>query len=383
MEELMPHIESILAQAGLNRSDPTGAISTPIYQTSTFRHPSLGTSTGFDYTRSSNPTRLALEEMIASLENGSRAFAFASGMAALTAVLTLFKQGDHFVVSDDLYGGTYRLFEEVFSRFGITAGYVDCSDPALVEQAIRPETRAILVETPTNPLMKIADLAAISSIAQRKGILHIVDNTFMTPFCQRPLELGADIVVHSGTKFLSGHNDVVCGFAIAKTLELAERIGFIQNATGAILSPSDSWLVIRGLKTLALRIDRSQQNAAAIAAWLKNHPSVEKVFYPGLPEHKGFETQQRQASGAGSMISFTVKDQDLVETVINSVKLISFAESLGGCETLITYPAVQTHGAIPADIRRKTGVTDNLLRLSIGIEHVDDLIADLDTALRR
>jgi cystathionine beta-lyase/cystathionine gamma-synthase len=377
----MSKIESLLAQAGLNRNDPTGALSTPIYQTSTFRHPAIGQSTGFDYSRSSNPTRLILEQTIAALEQGDRGFAFASGMAALTAVLTLFKPGEHFIVSDDLYGGTYRLFEEIFSRFGITTSYVDCSDTAKIEEALRPETKAVLIETPTNPLMKIADLRKISVIAEKSGLLFIVDNTFMTPFFQRPLELGADIVIHSGTKFLSGHNDVVCGFVVTKSCDLSGRIGFIQNATGGILSPSDSWLVIRGLKTLALRMERTQSNAQQLALWIKDQTTVLDVLYPGLADHPSRLTHMSQASGFGSMLSFRVKDKALVGKTIHGVELISFAESLGGCETLITYPALQTHGAIPGDIREKIGVTDDLIRISVGIEHIDDLITDLDRAL--
>ena len=377
----MKHIESICAQAGLNRSDKTGAISTPVYMSSTFRHPALGESTGFDYSRSSNPTRFELEQTLARLERGERGFAFSSGMAAITAVLSLFSQGDHLIVSDDLYGGTFRLLEQVFSRFGITASFADWSDPSSVESAFRPTTRALLVETPTNPLMKIADIARLASIAGERGALLIVDNTFMTPYLQRPLELGADIVVHSGTKFLGGHHDVVCGFAVAKTPELSERIGFLQNASGAVLSPADSWLVLRGIKTLALRLDRAQENTAKIAVWLSSHPGVTEVIYPGLPSHEGHETQRRQASGFGAMLSFRVKDAAAAEKVINGVRFISFAESLGGCESLITYPCVQTHGAIPEKERNCRGITDNLLRLSIGIEHVDDLIADLHNAL--
>jgi cystathionine gamma-synthase len=377
------HIESLLAQAGLDRNDKTGAISTPVYHSSTFRHPALGASTGYDYSRTANPTRNVVESLVASLESGDKGFAFASGMAAITAVASLFSQGDHIVVSDDLYGGTYRLFDKVFSRFGVRAAYADSSDLAAFEAALTPQTKAIFIETPTNPMMKITDIKRAAALAASRNILTIVDNTFMTPFYQRPIELGADIVIHSGTKYLSGHNDVVCGFVVTASAELSERIGYLQNATGAILSPSDSWLVIRGLKTLALRMDRSQQNAVAIAAWLSLQKKVTRVCYPGLAAHPGYEIQKAQSSGFGSMISFSVNDAAHAEKIINSVRVISFAESLGGVESLITYPCVQTHADIPLEIRKRIGVTDTLLRLAIGIEHEDDLIADLDAAINR
>jgi cystathionine beta-lyase/cystathionine gamma-synthase len=376
-------IESKLAQAGFNRNEHTGAISAPIYLSSTFRHPALGKSTGFDYTRTINPTRQELESCIASLEHGARGFAFSSGMAAITAVISMFSSGDHFVVSDDLYGGTYRLFEKVFSRFGIGATYADMSDLDEVRRAITSGTKAFFIETPTNPLLKIADIAALSAIARENGIVTIVDNTFMTPYLMTPLSLGADIVVHSGTKYLAGHNDVLCGFAVAKSEETGKDLGFLQNATGGVLSPSDSWLVMRGMKTLALRMDRSISNAQRIAEWLSGRQGVRKVYYPGLPSHEGYEIQKRQSSGSGAMLSFRVESSALAERIINNVQLISFAESLGGVETLITYPCVQTHGDIPSCMRERLGVTGDLLRLSVGIEHVDDLIADLDGAIRK
>jgi cystathionine gamma-synthase len=374
-------LESLLAQAGLCKSEPTGAISTPIYQTSTFRHPALGKSTGYDYSRTINPTRKVLEDLIAKLESGDKGFAFSSGMAAITAITNLFKSGDHIIVSDDLYGGTYRLFEAVYSRFGIKTTYIDSSDIAKIEQAITPATRAVFIETPTNPLMKITDIRKAASLAKKHNLLTIVDNTFMTPFYQRPIELGADIVVHSGTKYLSGHNDVLCGFVMTATENLSQKIGFIQNATGGVLSPSDSWLVIRGLKTLAIRMERSEYNATKIARWLLAQKSVSAVYFPGLESHPGHDLHGNQSTGYGSMISFRIKNAKEAEKVINGVKLISFAESLGGVESLITYPCVQTHGDIPLEMRNRIGVTDDLLRLSIGIEHIDDLVADLDQAI--
>jgi cystathionine gamma-synthase len=284
-------------------------------------------------------------------------------------------------VSDDLYGGTYRLFEAVYSRFGIRTTYVDSSDIKKIEQAINPATKAMFIETPTNPLMKITDIRKTAEIAKKHNLLTIVDNTFMTPFYQRPIELGVDIVVHSGTKYLSGHNDVLCGFVVTATEELSQKIGFLQNATGGVLSPSDSWLVIRGLKTLAIRMERSEQNALKIAKWLLAQKSVSAVYFPGIESHHGHDLHRSQSSGFGSMISFRIGNAQEAEKIINSVNLISFAESLGGVESLITYPCVQTHGDIPAEMREKIGVTDNLLRLSIGIEHIDDLIADLDQAI--
>jgi len=375
-------IETILAHAGLCTDSTTGAVSTPIYQTATFRHPALGVSTGFDYSRTINPTRLALEKVIAELESGDRGFAFASGMAAISAVLMIFKSGDHLIVSDDLYGGTYRIFEKIFRQFGLSATYADTTDLGAVRDAVIPgKTRAIFIETPTNPLMKITDLNEAIALARKNGMLTIVDNTFMTPYLQRPLELGADIVVHSGTKFLGGHNDVLAGAVVTRSAELSDRIGFIQNATGGILGPQDSWLVLRGLKTLALRLEKQQENARTVAQWLEKNDKIKKVYFPGLPDHPGHRVQQKQSSGFGAMLSFRVPDSGWAERIINRVKIITFAESLGGVESLITYPVRQTHGDIPAEMREKIGVTDDLLRLSVGIEHSDDLIRDLEQAM--
>lgn len=375
-------IETVLAHAGLCSDQTTGAISTPIHQTATFRHPAVGVSTGYDYSRTINPTRQVLEKVMAELEKGDRGYAFASGMAAITATLMLFSSGDHLIVSNDLYGGTYRVLEKNFKQFGLTATYIDTSELEAVERGIIPgKTKAIFIETPTNPLMKITDLAGIVSLAKGNGILTIVDNTFMTPYLQRPLELGADIVVHSGTKYLGGHNDVLSGIVVTRTPELSEKVGFIQNSIGAILGPQDSWLMLRGIKTLALRIEKQQENAGKIAAWLVRNPKVKKVYYPGLPEHQGFEIQSKQSRGFGAMLSFRVQNGNLVTQIINNVKVITYAESLGGVETLITYPVKQTHGDIPPEIRERIGVTEDLIRLSVGIEDVNDLIFDLEQAI--
>jgi cystathionine beta-lyase/cystathionine gamma-synthase len=375
-------IETVLAHAGLCSDQTTGAISAPIHQTATFRHPAVGVSTGYDYSRTINPTRQVLEKVMAELEKGDRGYAFASGMAAITATLMLFSSGDHLIVSNDLYGGTYRVLEKNFKQFRLTATYIDTSELEAVERGIIPnKTKAIFIETPTNPLMKISDLPEIVSLAKSKGILTIVDNTFMTPYLQRPLELGADIVIHSGTKYLGGHNDVLSGIVVTGSPELSKKIGFIQNSTGGILGPQDSWLMLRGIKTLALRIEKQQENAGKIAAWLIRNPKVKKVYYPGLPEHPGFEIQSKQSRGFGAMLSFRAQNGNLVTKIINNVKVITYAESLGGVETLITYPVKQTHGDIPPEIRERIGVTEDLIRLSVGIEDVDDLIQDLEQAI--
>ena len=373
--------ESQVVHAGVCTDSATGAISTPIYQTSTFRHPALGQSTGFDYSRTHNPTRQAVEQSIAKLERGAAGFAFASGLAAITTVLMLFRSGDHFVISEDCYGGTYRLLDKVFKQFGLEATFVDASCNESVAAAILPNTRALLVETPTNPLMKIVDLRKLVGLARMNNLLTIVDNTFLTPYLQRPLELGVDIVLHSGSKYLSGHNDVICGLAVARDRELGERIGFFQNAAGSILGPQDSWLLLRGMKTLALRMDKHGSNAQKVAEWLLDHSKVQAVYYPGLAEHPGHAVQGSQASGHGGMIAFTVVEAKLVPQVLARVKMLRFAESLGGVESLITFPAIQTHADIPPEIRERLGISDCLLRLSVGIEHPSDIIEDLAQAL--
>jgi len=379
----MLKIESRLAQIG-SLSDPeTGAISYPIYQATAFRHPKLGQSTGFDYSRSGSPTRKVLEDAFAELESGDAAFACSSGMAALQTIFALFSQGDHLLVSLDLYGGTYRLIEQVLSRFGITADYVDTDNIDELESHRKPNTKGLVIETPTNPLMMITDLKQVCGWAKSHGIISIVDNTLLTPFFQRPLELGADIVIHSATKYLGGHNDVLAGLIAVKGNELAKKLAFLHNSIGAVLGPQDSWLLMRGMKTLALRMERHESNATNIVAFLNQHPLVAEVYYPALPEHPGHETQNRQSTGNTGIFSFKVKDERLVEPILRHIRLIAFAESLGGVESLMTYPAVQTHADIPLDIRNRVGVDNRLLRLSAGIEHIDDLIADLEQAFAK
>jgi cystathionine gamma-synthase len=377
----MNNIETKLAQIGNRRDPQTGSVSAPIYLSTTYSHPQLGQSTGFDYTRTKNPTRQTLEDAIAELEGGVRGFAYASGMAAIAGVFGLFAQGDHLIVSHDLYGGTYRLIEQILPKQGISATFVDTGDVQAVERAIQPNTKAIFVETPTNPTMRITDLRAVIEVAQRRGVLTIVDNTFMTPYLQRPLELGADIVVHSATKYLGGHNDVLAGLVVARETEVADKIYFLQNSIGATLGAQDCWLLMRGIKTLALRMDRHQENALLVAEWLVKHPAISTVYFPGLFGHAGRDIHLGQSSGYGGMLSFEVESEQLVEPLLRHLKLITFAESLGGVESLITYPARQTHFDIPEEIRLSVGVTNSLLRLSVGIEHHADLIEDLAQAL--
>jgi cystathionine beta-lyase/cystathionine gamma-synthase len=369
------------AQLGVGWDSCTGAVTVPIYQTATFRHSGLGQSTGWDYSRSKNPTRQALEDGIALLEGGSRGFAYASGMAAIASLLLLFKSGDHLIVTEDLYGGTYRLFEQCFARYGLGFTYVDTTDLDAVRRAVRPETRALFVESLTNPLLKVNDIAQLATFSREHGFLTIVDNTFLTPCILRPLDLGADISIYSGTKYLAGHNDTLCGLVAVREPELAEQVGFHQNAAGAVLGPQDSWLTIRGMKTLSIRLDRQQENAAAIAGWLRKHPKVRRVYYPGLEDHTGHEVMKRQAKGFGAMISFEVADPGFVQPLLGKTRLISFAESLGGVESLITFPALQTHSDIAPEVRERLGITSTLLRLSVGIEDAYDLIADLDQSL--
>ncbi len=373
--------ETLLARAGLIPNEQFGALSAPIYQSATFRHPQVGQSTGYDYTRTDNPTRKQLEEEIARLEGGEGACAFSSGMAALTAVFLLFRTGDEILLSDDLYGGTWRLMEDIFLPLGLKSRYVDMGNPEAVLKAVGPDTKALLVETPTNPLMKIADLKALGELARKKNLLYLVDNTFLSPYLQKPIQFGADVVIHSGTKYLSGHNDTLCGLAIARTKELSDRLKFILNATGGILSPFESWLVLRGMKTLALRMDRAQENAGALALFLAHHPEVTKVYYPGLRGHTSKAIHDSQARGAGAMVSFRLKSPQAAVSLINNLKIISYAESLGGVESLITYPMTQTHAAIPEEIRLRLGITGDLLRLSVGIENLEDLKNDLIQAL--
>ncbi|MDT8442476.1 MAG: PLP-dependent aspartate aminotransferase family protein [Desulfuromonadales bacterium] len=375
------HAESQLVQIGVGRDRATGGISFPVYPSATYRHPALGESTGYDYTRSGNPTRSMLEEALAELEGGARGLAFASGMAALTTLFLHFSSGDHLVVSEDLYGGTYRVLDQIFVKFGLSVSYVDTTDNAAVAAAIRPNSKALLVETPGNPLLGVADLAALGELCRQHGLLYIVDNTFLTPVLQRPFDYGADITVYSATKYFGGHNDLCAGVLIARDRELGERLYFLQNSTGAILPPQDCWLLLRSLKTLALRLEKHCHNALTVARWLRTQPHVTAVYYPGLEDHPGHALSQRQARGFGGMLSFRVDSEERAATVLKRLNLISFAESLGGVESLMTLPAVQTHADIPEADRLRLGICPKLLRLSVGIEHADDIIADLQQAL--
>ena len=376
------HTESALIHGG-NTIDPlTGAVNVPIYQTSTFRQKGIGLEPEWEYARTGNPTRAALERLIAELEEGTAGFAFASGMAAITAVLSLFRAGDRVLISSNVYGGTYRVLDKVFGAFGLRYSIENTEDLQALEQAVAPDVKAILVESPANPLMTVTDLAGVAEIAKRHGILSIVDNTFMTPYLQKPLTLGADIVLHSGTKYLGGHSDVVAGLVAVKNQELAKRLAFIQNATGGVLGPQDSFLIIRGIKTLAVRMDRHVENAEKVARFLKDHPAVDRVYYPGLPDAQGYDVNRRQAKNGGVMISFVLDSGHDYRKFVSSLKLIALAESLGGVESLVCHPATMTHASIPKEIREQVGITDNLIRLSTGIEHIDDLLADLEQAIK-
>lgn len=373
--------ETRLVQLGVGADERTGAISPPIHLSATYRHPGVGESTGYDYTRSINPTREILEKGLAELEGGARGLAFSSGMAALTTFFLHFAKDDHLVVSEDLYGGTYRVLDQIFANFGLTVTYVDTTNTAAVAEAITDRTKALLVETPGNPLLGIADLAALGKLCSERKLLFAVDNTFLSPILQRPFEFGADVVIYSATKYLGGHNDLCAGVLVARDEDLGERLYFLQNSTGAILPPLDCWLLLRSLKTLTLRIERHCQNAMIVARWLAQHPKITDIYYPGLEKHPGHELSCRQASGFGGMISFRVESEELARRVLKRLRLISFAESLGGVESLMTLPAVQTHGDIPEAERQRLGICERLLRLSVGTESVKDIIADLEQAL--
>ena len=367
---------------GHGGEDPrTGAVNVPIYQTSTFRQPELGHCLGYEYSRTGNPTREAVEKEIAVLEGGVAGFAFGSGMAAITAVLSLFKSGDRIVIGSNVYGGTFRVLDKVFNNFGITYTIADTLDLDAFEKAIADDVVAVLVESPANPLMFVTDLKAVSEITRRHGILTIVDNTFMTPYLQKPLELGADIIVHSATKYLGGHSDLVAGLVVVNDEKLAERIAFLQNATGGVLGPFDSFLLLRGIKTLGVRMDRHCSNAQYIAEYLQKSPAVSKVYYPGLKSDSGYEVNSRQARAGGGMISFELAEGYDHRKFLSSTKIIALAESLGGVESLVCHPASMTHASIPKDIREKVGITDGLIRLSVGIEDKDDLVEDIEQAL--
>lgn len=361
----------------------TGAVSYPIYQTSTYRQEGPGVHMGYEYSRTGNPTREAVENIIASLEEGIRGFAFSSGMAAISAVLSLFSAGDHLVVSEDVYGGTYRVLSKVFSRAGIEVSYVDTSEVANIEKAIKENTRAVFIETPTNPLLRITDIKAVAQLCKDRELLLVVDNTFMTPYWQKPLALGADIVVHSATKYLGGHSDVVAGLVVVKDHDLGEKLHFIQNSTGGVLGPFDSWLLMRGIKTLGIRMERHEKNANELARWLGTLPQVKKVYYPGLPEHPSHEIHKNQAGGFGGMISFELESGEVAERMVRKLKLITLAESLGAVESLISIPSLMTHASIPEEERVKRGIKNSLVRLSVGIENVDDLKEDILAAIQQ
>ena len=375
------NINTALIHGGISTDERTGAVNVPIYQTSTFKQDGLGKMRGYEYSRTGNPTREALEALIAELEGGYAGFAFASGLAAETAVLSLLHTGDRVLISSNVYGGTFRLLNQVFDHFGINYTILDTENPESFEKDITDDVKAVLIESPANPLMTVTDIRAVAEIAHKHGLLVIVDNTFMTPYLQKPIELGADIVVHSATKYLGGHSDVVAGLAVVKTKELAEKIAFIQNSTGGVLPPFDSFLLIRGIKTLGVRLDRHVTNALAAAKHLSAHPAVKSVHYPGLESDKGYEVNKRQARNGGVMISFELKDNYDIKVFFESLELITLAESLGGVESLVCHPSSMTHASIPEEIRKKVGITDGLIRLSIGIEDIDDILEDLDKAI--
>jgi cystathionine beta-lyase/cystathionine gamma-synthase len=372
---------TICIHAGQEPDPSTGAIITPIYQTSTYVQEGLGQHKGYEYGRTQNPTRMALERNLAAIESGVAGFAFASGMAAIDAILTRLEAGDHVLVSDNTYGGTFRLFERVRRKFGLDFTYVDTSQLDLIEPAIKPNTKYLFIESPTNPMLHITDLAAASEIAHRHQVRVVVDNTFASPYIQRPLELGADIVTHSTTKFLNGHSDSVGGIVVVKHADDVEWMRFVQNAAGAILGPMDSWLVLRGTKTLDVRMERTNRNGQEIAAFLDAHPNVKRTIYPGLSSHPHHALATRQMRGYGGLISFDTGSMDQARQVLGRVRLMALAESLGGVETLISHPAVMTHASVPADRRELLGITDGLIRVSVGIEDVDDLKDDLAQAL--
>ena len=376
------NIETILIHGGVDGDQRTGAVSVPIYQTSTYRQSELGKHSGYEYSRTGNPTREALEKLIAELEGGVAGFAFASGMAAITAVLMLFKSNDKILISNNVYGGTFRVLDKLFQPFGLEYEIVDTSDLEAIESCITANVKALIIESPANPLLTITDIAGASAVARKKGVLTIVDNTFMTPYLQRPLELGADIVVHSATKYLGGHSDIIAGLAVVKDKELAERLHYIQNATGGILQPFDSWLVIRGIKTLGVRMDRHVENARHVVKYLQKHPGVKKIYYPGIEGTNGYDIHRRQSSAPGAMVSFVLSDEYDIKAFFQAVKLITIGESLGGVESLISHPASMTHASIPWHVRQQVGIVDSLIRVSVGLENKNDIVQDLDDAFR-
>lgn len=381
------HMQSIfntlVIHGGIDGDERTGAVSVPIYQTSTYRQEELGKHKGYEYSRTGNPTREAVEALIKDLEGGRAGFAFASGMAAITAVLLLLKSGDKVIISNNVYGGTFRVLDKVFKHFGLEYEIVNTSDLSEVESKINSGVKAVIIESPANPLLTITDIKGVSEIAHKHGALVIVDNTFMTPYLQRPLELGADIVLHSATKYLGGHSDVIAGLVVVKDEEIANRLQFLQNATGGVLPPFDSWLLLRGIKTLTVRMDRHIENARKIVDFLKDHEGVVKIYYPGLEEAEGYEIHKKQSYGPGAMISFVLSDDYEIKPFFQNVKVITLGESLGGVESLVSHPASMTHASIPFEIRQKVGILDNLIRLSVGIEDSAILISDLQYAFEK
>ena len=381
-------LNSLVIHGGIDGDERTGAVNVPIYQTSTYKQDGLGENRGWEYSRTGNPTRAALEKLIADLEGGEYGLAFASGLSAINTVLSLFKEGDRLIVSDNIYGGTFRILDNVFNNFGITYTIVNTSDLDEIEKVLKEDAadsnniKAVYIESPANPLLTVTDIEEVSELAKIYNKKVIVDNTFLTPYLQRPLSLGADIVIHSGTKYLGGHSDTVSGFVVVNDKELADRLYYLQNAIGGVLGPWDSYLMIRGIKTLGVRMDRHVQNAEKVAEWLVSSGYVDKVYYPGLKSDPGYEVQKKQADGPGAMISFTLKKEYDYKKFFKSLKLVTLAESLGGVESLVCHPASMTHAAIPKDIREAVGITDELIRLSVGIEDVDDIIADIEQAIK-
>ncbi|MCT2535770.1 bifunctional cystathionine gamma-lyase/homocysteine desulfhydrase [Aquibacillus koreensis] len=370
-----------MVHGGITGDEKTGAVSVPIYQVSTYKQEAAGKHTGYEYSRTGNPTRHALETVIAELENGKAGFAFGSGMAAITSVMMLMNTGDHIVMTDDVYGGSYRLTTKVLNRFNLDHTFVDTSNPEKVKEAIKPNTKALFIETPTNPLLKITDLKKMADIAKENDLLLIVDNTFATPYWQQPIDLGADIVIHSATKYIGGHSDVVSGLVVVNDDKVAEDLHFIQNSVGGILGPQDSWLLMRGIKTLGLRMEAIEKNTHELVKFLENHPQVSTIYYPGRLEHKGHDIAKTQADGFGGMISFDVGSAEKADQVLSRVKYFTLAESLGAVESLISIPAKMTHASIPKERREELGITDGLIRVSVGIEDIEDLMEDLKQAM--
>ncbi|MCP8616154.1 bifunctional cystathionine gamma-lyase/homocysteine desulfhydrase [Salirhabdus salicampi] len=371
-----------LIHGGITGDEQTGAVNVPIYQVSTYKQDAVGKHKGFEYSRTGNPTRHALEELIKDVEGGERGFAFGSGMAAITSIFMMFSANDHVIMTDDVYGGTYRVVSKVLNRFNIEVTFVDTSSVDEIEKAIKPNTKAIYIETPTNPLLKITDLKAVSTLAKQRNLLFIVDNTFSTPYWQNPIKFGADIVLHSATKYLGGHSDVVAGLVVVNSEELGNELHFIQNSAGGILGPQDAYLLIRGIKTLGIRMEEIEANSIKIANYLDEHSGVSKVFYPGLPDHPGFDVHTNQATGYGGMISFDVGSAEKADEVLDRVKYFTLAESLGAVESLISVPAKMTHASIPKERREELGITDGLIRISVGLEDAEDLIEDLEAGLK-